>query len=267
MGRIRGVAPRTGLPCRRDPPREHGELRAHRLDPRPHRAPPGRPARSAVADRGAEGRAPGRDIQPRGAVVRADVVAAAGAHRGVRRRRGDARARGDAARRARVPLLPGPLERDVRPRPRDAAARDDPVPPPEPVRRREGLRPLHHGQLPRELRPVHVLGHPVQPRVAAPGPRVRHPQGQRRRRSYQARAREGAADGESHGPPRLGFRRRLRRGHVAHAAAARRRRLRGGDRRDALGRGAVDRVPLRRPTGASTCARTPRSSGPRRSIS
>ena len=33
-----------------------------------------------------------------------------------------------------------------------------------------------------------VLGHPVQPRVAAPRPRVRHAQGDRRRRAHQARA-------------------------------------------------------------------------------
>ena len=40
--------------------------------------------------------------------------------------------------------------------------------PRSPVRRLEGLRALHHGQLPRELRPVCGLGHPVQSRVAAP---------------------------------------------------------------------------------------------------
>ena len=37
--------------------------------------------------------------------------------------------------------------------------------PRSPVRRREGLRPLHHRQLPRVLRPVRDLGNPVQPRV------------------------------------------------------------------------------------------------------
>ena len=47
-------------------------------------------------------------------VVRADVVAAAGAHRRVRRRRRHAPAGSDAAGRARGPLLPGQLERDVR---------------------------------------------------------------------------------------------------------------------------------------------------------
>ena len=37
-----------------------------------------------------------------------------------------------------------------------------------------------------------VSGHPVQSRVAAPRPRVRHPQGDRRRRAHQARARRHA---------------------------------------------------------------------------
>ena len=38
--------------------------------------------------------------------------------------------------------------------------------PRSPVRRVEGLRALHHGQLSRELRPLRGLGHPLQPRVA-----------------------------------------------------------------------------------------------------
>ena len=58
----------------------------------------------------------------------------------------------------------------------------------QPVRRLEGVRALHHGELPRELQPVRRLRHPVQPRVAAARPRVRHPQGHRRRRAHQARA-------------------------------------------------------------------------------
>ena len=36
--------------------------------------------------------------------------------------------------------------------------------PAQPLRRGQGLRPLDHGQLSRELRPVRLLGHPVQPR-------------------------------------------------------------------------------------------------------
>ena len=38
----------------------------------------------------------------------------------------------------------------------------------QPVWRLQGLRPLHHRQLPRELRPVRGVGDAVQPRVAAP---------------------------------------------------------------------------------------------------
>ena len=70
---------------------------------------------------------------------------------------------------------------------------DDAVLPAQPVRRREGLRPLHHGELPRELRHVRGLGHPLQPRVAAARPRVRDAQDHRRRRAHQARARRASS--------------------------------------------------------------------------
>ena len=62
-----------------------------------------------------------------------------------------------------------------------------PFHPAQPVRRGEGIRPLPDGQLPRELRHVRGLGDPLQPRVAAPRPRVRDPQGHRRRRPHHAR--------------------------------------------------------------------------------
>ena len=55
------------------------------------------------------------------------------------------------------PLLPGLQQRDVRQGARDAAARDDAVPPALALRRGQGLRPFHHGELPRELRPVRLL--------------------------------------------------------------------------------------------------------------
>ena len=71
---------------------------------------------------------------------------------------------------------------------RDAAARDDAVLSAQPVRRGEGVRPLDHRELPRELRPVRGVGDPVQPREPAPRPRVRDAQGHRRRRAHQARA-------------------------------------------------------------------------------
>ena len=66
----------------------------------------------------------------------------------------------------RGPLLSGVLERDVRQGPRGAAERAHAVLSAQPLRGREGLRPLHHRQLPRELRPLRLLGDSLQPRVA-----------------------------------------------------------------------------------------------------
>ena len=155
-------------------------------------AAPGRPARPALADRRAA-----RTSQPDevynlgGDVVRRRVVDPADADRGVHRRRRHAAARGDARGLPRGALLPGLVERDVRQGARDAADRDDAVLPAQPVRRRQGLRALHHGQLPRELRPLRLLGDPLQPRVAAPRPRVRDPQDHPRRR---ARSSSGSRD-------------------------------------------------------------------------
>ena len=53
----------------------------------------------------------------------------------------------------------------------------------------------HHGELSRELRPVRLLGHPLQPREPASRAGVRHPQGLRRRGADRARA--GAASSPS----------------------------------------------------------------------
>ncbi len=44
---------------------------------------------------------------------------------------------------------------------------DDAVLPAQPLRRRQGVRPLDHRQLPRELRAARLVGHPVQPREPA----------------------------------------------------------------------------------------------------
>ena len=63
--------------------------------------------------------------------------------------------------------------RDVRQGRRGAPDRADAALPPIALRRGQGLRPLDHGQLPGELRPPRQLGHPLQPRVPPPGPRVR----------------------------------------------------------------------------------------------
>ena len=62
-------------------------------------------------------------------------------------------------------LLPGLLLGDVRQGARGPAEREHAVLPALALRRREGLRPLHHGQLPRELRPFCLLRDTFQPRV------------------------------------------------------------------------------------------------------
>ena len=131
---------------------------------------------------------------------------------------------GGPQRRQEDPLLPGLLERDVRQGPRRPADGADPLPPAQPLRGGEGLRALHDGELPRELRALRLLGDPLQPRVAAPRARVRHPQDHRRRRAHQARPAARAAARQPRGAPRLGLRRRLRRDDAPHAAAGRRRR-------------------------------------------
>ena len=107
----------------------------------------------------------------------------------VHRARRDAHARGGAPGRPAHPLLPGVEQRDVRQGARDAAERGHALLPAQPLRRRQGLRAPHHRELPRELRALRGLGHPVQPRVAAPRARVRDAADQRGRRSHQARAR------------------------------------------------------------------------------
>ena len=97
---------------------------------------------------------PDGDLQPRGDVVRRRLVDPADADGGVHGRGSDADARGDARSLPGGALLPGLLERDVRQGARGAADRADALLPALPVRRGEGLRPLHHRQLPRVLRPA-----------------------------------------------------------------------------------------------------------------
>jgi GDPmannose 4,6-dehydratase len=58
-----------------------------------------------------------------------------------------------------------------------------------PLRGGQGLRPLDHRQLPGKLRPARQLGHPVQPRVPPPRPRVRDPQGDPRGGPHRRRHR------------------------------------------------------------------------------
>ena len=102
---------------------------------------------------------------------------------------------------------------------RDTAEREHPLLPAQPLRRRQGLRPLHHRELPGELRALHELRDPLQPRVAAAGRVLRHPPDQPGRRSDQARPRRRARPRQPRGPPRLGLRQGIRRGDVADAPA------------------------------------------------
>ena len=91
----------------------------------------------------------------------------------------------------------------------------------QPLRRGQVLRPLHHRQLPRVLRPLRQLGDPLQPRIAPAWAGVRDPQGHPRRGGDQARAGGRAAAREPRRRARLGIREGLRGGDVAHAPAGR----------------------------------------------
>ena len=91
----------------------------------------------------------------------------------------------------------------------------------QPLRRLEGVRPLHHGQLSRELRPVRGLGHPLQSRVAAARTGVRHAQSHRRRRPNQAWPGRQLSLGQPRRAARLGIRGRLRARDVVDAPAGR----------------------------------------------
>ncbi len=108
--------------------------------------------------------APGRDLQPRRAELRPDVVDAARAHRRVHRARRHAHPRSDAQSRAQGAPLSGQLERDVRQGARDAPERAHAVLPTEPVRRCQGVRPLDHRELSREFRTLRGVGDTFQPR-------------------------------------------------------------------------------------------------------
>ncbi len=191
----RGVAARRRVRgLRRGQARHLGAVREPRGDPRPDRADPGRPARRALARRRAEDDPAPRGLQPRVAVVRADVLEAAGADRGVRGGRRDGAARVDPPRRSGDPLLPGVVERDLRRASRGAADGGDGARAGHSVRRRQGLRPPDRAQLPEALRPLRVLGDPLQPRVAAAAARLRHPQG-RARRGLDQRSASPASSG------------------------------------------------------------------------
>ena len=113
-----------------------------------------------------------------------------------------------------------------------------------------------------------VLRHPLQPRVAAPRARVRHAQGDRRRRAHQARPGRSPRARQPRRLPRLGICRRLRARHVADAAAGHGRRLRHRHGRVALGPAAGgNRVRPRRARLAEVRPDRSRVPAPRRSRS
>ncbi len=162
-----GAAAREGLRrARHGAPRLDGEVRPDRAPARPHHPAPGRPARPALARRRAARVAAERDLQPRGDVVRRGLLDPADADGRVHRRRRHADARGDARSLPRGALLPGLLVGDVRQGARGAPDGDDAVLSPLALRRGQGIRALHHCQLPRVIRPARDQRDTFQPRVA-----------------------------------------------------------------------------------------------------
>ena len=161
-------------------------------------------------------------LQPRLAVVRADVVAVSRCSPPSSPPSG-CTALLEAIRRVDDghPLLPGVVERDLRRAARGAPDRGDAALPGHAVRRREGLRALHHAELPPAVRAPRLVGDPLQPRVAAAPARLRHAQGRARGGSDQPRPRERGRARRPRRAPRLGLRGRLRARDVAHAAAGR----------------------------------------------
>ena len=138
------------------------------------------------------------EVQPheiynhRGAVARRGQLRDARVHRRRRRARHAAPARGGALPRAgaahgcastRRP--PAELYGLVQETPQ---TRDDAVLPALALRRRQALRLLDHGQLPRGLRDVRLQRHPLQPRVPPSGRDLRHAQDHPGRRADRARA-------------------------------------------------------------------------------
>ena len=119
-----------------------------------------------------------RGLQPRRAEPRARLVRPAALH-GRRRRPGHPPAAGGRAAIEPQPareVLPGIELGDVR-LGAAAAGAGHAVPPPQPLCLRQALRPLADDQLSRGLRPVRLLGNPLQPREPAARRVIRHPQG------------------------------------------------------------------------------------------
>ena len=209
-----------------------------------------------------------RDLQPRRDELRRRVVDPADADRRVHRHRRHADARGDARGLPGGALLPGVELGDVRQGARGPADRGDAVLPALAVRRGEGLRALHHGQLPRVVRPARDQRDTLQPRVAAARAGVRDAQDHLARRGDQARHARQAHARQPRRPARLGLREGLRRGDVADAPAGQRRGLRHRHERGPLGARVRARSRSTRrasATGSATSRSTRASCAPPRS--
>ena len=121
------------------------------------------PCRSLLPHSHHAGRSAGRGVQSRGSVLCRRLLESARADRADNGRRRAECARGPAHCRAQGPLLSSVVLGNVRQGAGIRAERKYAVLSSLALRRREGLRALVHGELPRELRHPCVFRHPVQP--------------------------------------------------------------------------------------------------------
>ena len=160
---------------------EHRELRAHRPHPGPHHVRARRPARRGLADQH-PARAPAAGgLQPRRAVLRADLVRPAGADRRGHRPRRHPHPGRRPHRRPGHPLLPGVVVARCSARCRRCrSGRRRPLYPRSPY----GVAKVYGHWITvnyRESYDLHASSrHPVQPREPPPRARVRDPQDQPR---------------------------------------------------------------------------------------
>ena len=133
--------------------------------------------RQLAQPRAADGQAR-RDLQPRRAEPRARQLRRPRVHRLDRRRSGRCGCSRRSASRASTRSLRfyQASSSEMFGGGRAAAERDDAVPAAQPLRLRQGVRAPALPELPRGLRDVHLVRHPVQPRVAPARHPVRDPQ-------------------------------------------------------------------------------------------
>ena len=220
--------------------------------------------------RALEHRAAARGLQPRLALVRADVVGAAGPDRGVRGRSARPRCSRRSAR--SIPRSASTRRRRARSSASRASARRPSETPLEPVTPYGVAKAYAHFIVSTYRERYGLLAcvrDPLQPRVAAAAARVPAAQGCPRRRRDLARPAARARARRPRRAARLGLRGGLRPRDVADAAAGRAGRLRHRVRREPFGQGARRRAPSRtsgstgRTTFASTSAAARRGGAPR----